>query len=208
MHPHPTPRAPIRPASPWAAMRLLHCLATAAVLLAALSAGRAWAQEVQAAEYRIKAAFLCKFGNYVEWPPAAFAGTDSPLSIGVLGPQAVADEVAAAARGQSANGRPVAVRRLAPGEPLDGLHVLFIARANGTRQADALAAVKDKPVLTVTETETEAQAEGGSGAVVNFLIVDDKVKFDVSLPAAERSNLKVSARLLGVARQVAGRPAP
>lgn len=200
MRPNITPRAINLPAATWAAMRLLHWLAAAAVLLAALSVGRAWAQEGQAAEYRIKAAFLCKFGNYVEWPPAAFAGADSPFSIGVLGPQAVADEVTAAARGQLSNGRPIAVRRLAPGDPLDGLHVLFIARASGSRQAEALAAVKDKPVLTVTETDS------ASVAVVNFLIVDEKVKFDISLPAAERSNLKVSARLLGVAREVAGRP--
>jgi len=182
---------------------LLHWLAAAAVLLAAVHAERAWAQDFSSAEYRIKAAYLCRFGNYVEWPPAAFASADSPFTIGVIGPQAVADEVTVAARGQMASGRPIAVRRLAPGDPVEGLHLLFVARATGARQANALAAVKERPVLTVTEAEAEGDA---AGAVVNFVIVDDKVKFDVSLPAAERGGLKVSARLLGVARQVAGRP--
>jgi len=180
-------------------MKRLHWLAAAAVLLAAMSAERAWAQEFSSAEYRIKAAYLCRFGNYVDWPPAAFASEDSPFTIGVLGPQAVADEITVAARGQMASGRPIAVRRLAPGDPVEGLHLLFVARAAGL--ANVLAAVKERPVLTVTEAEGDA-----AGAVVNFVIVDDKVKFDVSLPAAERSGLKVSARLLGVARQVAGRP--
>lgn len=175
----------------------------AMALLAGLAVPRAWAQDPQAAEYRIKAAFLCKFGNYIEWPPAAFAGPLAPFGIGVWAPQAVADEVAAAAAGQLIGGRPIAVRRVGPGDSLDGLHILFVARGPASRLAAALAAVKDRPILTVTESEPGAEP----GSIVNFVVVDDKVKFDVSLPAAERSSLKVSARLLGVARQVAGRSA-
>jgi hypothetical protein len=95
------------------------------------------------------------------------------------------------------------VRRVGPGDSLDGLHILFVARGPASRLATALAAVKDRPILTVTESEPGAEP----GSIVNFVVVDDKVKFDVSLPAAERSSLKVSARLLGVARQVAGRSA-
>ncbi|HJV68669.1 YfiR family protein [Ideonella sp.] len=187
-------RAPARwPA--WPGWYLLAALA----LLASLAAEQAWAQDTQA-EYRIKAAFVCKFGNYIEWPPAAFASPEAPFSIGVWAPAAVADEVAAAAGGLLVHGRPISVRRVGPGDSLEGLHILFVARGPAARLAAALAAVKDRPILTVTESDMPAEA----GAVVNFVIVDDKVKFDVSLAAAERSSLKVSARLLGVARQVAG----
>jgi hypothetical protein len=63
----------------------------AVAVLAGLATPRAWAQDSQAAEYRIKAAFVCKFGNYIEWPPVAFAGPLAPFGIGVWAPASVAD---------------------------------------------------------------------------------------------------------------------
>lgn len=174
---------------------------TAALLLAAGACGaRVVAQGVDRAEYRIKAAFLCKFGHYVEWPAQAAGAAPPQFGIGVLATDTVADEVSAAAQGQTVGGRPIAVRRLERDDPLDGLDVLFVARSHAARQAEALAALKARPVLTVTE------AEPGAGAVIHFVVVDDKVRFDVSLAAAERAGLKVSARLLGVARSVTGGP--
>lgn len=159
------------------------------------------AAESEAAEYQIKAAFLCKFGNFVEWPAEAGASTQ-PFTIGVLGSTVVVEAIEAAARGQSVNGRPIAVRPLQRGDPVDGLGIVFVARSHSARQAEVLSSIRDRPILTVTELST-GQATPG---MINFVVVDDKVKFDVALPAASRNNLKISARLLGVARLVAGGP--
>jgi len=184
----------------WHAWR--RALVLAVLMAAAVAAQRGWASEAQEAEYRIKAAFLCKFGNYVEWPDTPASGVRTPFEFGVMASAEVADEVAAAARGQSANGRPIVVRRLERGDSLEGLSMVFIARSHAARQAEVLAALKDRPVLTVTESDMGV----GGGGMVNFVVVDDKVKFDISLGAAERSRLRISARLLGVARNVVGRP--
>jgi hypothetical protein len=188
------------PGAPLAAARRRALLRGAAGLLLAGGAlrRRAAAQDLPSAEYRIKAAFLCKFGNYVEWPQAA----GEAFGLGMLATPALVDEVGAAAHGQTVGGRPIAVRRLERAGPLDGLHLLFVARSHATRQAEALAAAKGRPLLTVTESDAGAAA----GAIINFVVVDDKVKFDISLAAAERAGLKVSARLLGVARSVTGGP--
>jgi hypothetical protein len=181
---------------------LVRWIAAAALVLAAAQGQRTWAQDIQT-EYSIKAAFLCKFGNYVEWPAgSASSGTPPVFRIGVLASTEFVDEVISAARGQTVNGQPIDVRRIERGDAVDGLSILFIARTHAGRAAEALNAVKDRPVLTVTESDQGLAA----GAMVNFVIVDNKVRFDVSLGAAERSKLKISARLLGVARQVAGRP--
>ena len=93
-------------------------------------------------------------------------------------------------------------RRLERGDSVDGLNILFVARTHAERTAEALRAVRDRPVLTVTESDQGL----ANSAMVNFVIIDNKVRFDVSLVAAERGKLKISARLLGVARQVEGRP--
>ena len=155
-----------------------------------------------AGEYQVKAAYLSKFGNYVEWPGGLPApGGEQKFEIGVVASEAVADELAEAAKGQLVAGRPIAVRRLAPGETLTGPGVVFVARTHSARAAETLAAVKGRPVLTVTESEAAA----ASGSMINFVVVDDKVRFDIELGAVERSPLRLSARLLGVARAVKGK---
>lgn len=157
--------------------------------------------EVETTEYAIKAAFLCKFGNYVEWPAQAAPAPETAFGIGVVASDAVVDELTRAARGQTVNGRPIAVRRLGGGDPVNGLDIVFVARSHAARLAETLTAARGQPILTVTESDRGIPA----GSIVNFVVVADKVKFDIALEQAEQSNLKISARLLGVARTVSGR---
>jgi hypothetical protein len=151
-------------------------------------------------ESAVKAAFVCKFAAYVEWPPLAFAQPGSPIVIGVLASAPMADEVAHAASGQAIEGRPLAVRRLAPGESLAGLHVLYVARTHAARLPELLAAARTRPILTVTESDG-----GEAMGMINFVVVDNKVRFDITPHLAEASELRVSARMLGVARRVVQR---
>jgi len=154
--------------------------------------------DAQADEYRVKAAFLYKFGSYIEWPSGSFARADSPVAIGVMGADALADELVQIVAGRNVNGRPVRVRKLRPGDPIAGLHVLFVGRADSGRLAEILAAAKGRALLTVTESEEALEL----GSMINFVVVEDKVRFDIAPPPSESSNLKISARLLGVARKV------
>lgn len=147
-------------------------------------------------EYRVKAAFVYKFGDYVQWPADAFARADSPVVFGVLGSDALADELARLSAGRTLGGRDVVVRKLVAGEAWAGLHVVFVGGEDATRVAAALAAGAGRPVLTVTE------ARSGAAGMINFVVVADKVRFDVALPPAEAARLKISSRLLAVARRV------
>jgi hypothetical protein len=159
-----------------------------ALLLALQGLPAPRAQPVSATEYQVKAAYLLKFGSYVEWPPQAFEQRDSPFVIGVLAADAVAEEVERAAVAAVVEGRPVQVRRLDHSD----------AGSRGGQLADTLALARGRPLLTVTESE-QALAAGG---MINFVIVENKVRFDIALAPAEASQLKISARLLSVARRV------
>jgi len=176
----------------------------AVILRMALFAALLWPvwafaqSDTRAAEVQIKAAFLYKFGEFVQWPPAAFARPDAPFSIGVLGADDVAAALEHAVAGRTVQGRPVTVRRMRRGESLAGLHVLFIGQAESSRLAETLAAARGEAVLTVTESENALS----SGSIINFVAEDQKVRFDVALPPAERGRLKISSRLLAVARKV------
>src|SRR5256885_6027876 len=70
--------------------------------------------DAQVDEYRVKAAFLYKFGSYIEWPSGSFAGADSPVTVGVMGAEALGEELAQIVAGRHVNGRPVRVRKLRP----------------------------------------------------------------------------------------------
>jgi len=175
-----------------------NCLA---FLLGTLVIGACQAQSAaESLEYRIKAAFVCKFANYVEWPAPAFAKADGPIVIGVIAADAVADELARTAAGVSAGGRLLVVRQLRRGDSIAGVQIIYIAGSDESLLAEALAETKGQPVLIVTESN-----HASPGTMINFVVVEDKVRFDIAPQVAELSGLKISARLLGVARNLIGR---
>jgi hypothetical protein len=149
-------------------------------------------------ELKVKAAFLYKFIGYIDWPAASFARPDTPVTIAVVGADALAAELAQAVAGRTANDRPVTVRRLKPGDSLDGIHVLFVGRAESPRLAQLAQAAQARSILTVTESDGAL----AQGSIINFVVAERRVRFEIALDSAEKSRLKLSSRLLAVAQQV------
>lgn len=167
-------------------------------LLLGLIAPAALAQnDVQATEARIKAVFLFKFADYVEWPKTAFAAAATPFTIGVVESEPVAAELAKVVEGRAVQGRPVVVRRLRSGDPVDGVQLVFVGRGGRSDLRQTLAQLRGRPVLRVTESEGALQA----GSMINFVLVDGKVRFDI-VPPDDAGGLRISSRLLAVARDV------
>lgn len=174
------------------------CLALCSMYSVSLAQSSAAGNDAAAIEDRVKAASLYKFLNYVEWPSASFAKSDSPYVIGVVNADDIADELSKFAAGRILNSRSVAVKRLRTGDPLNGIHVLFIGDNEKARQPQWLKQTQLQPVLTVTETEGAL----AQGSMINFRIVDDRVRFEVALEPAEKSGLKLNSRMLAVAISV------
>ncbi|WP_426177905.1 YfiR family protein [Massilia sp. TWR1-2-2] len=149
-------------------------------------------------ERNVKAAFLYKFLGYVDYPQAAAPAAGEPLVIAVLFADEVAEKLARISAGRSMHGRAVAVRKVRAGESPGRVHMLFIGDGDAGEVEKALAAVRQAPVLTVTETARNLRHD----SVIKFRVVDERVRFEVSLDAAEKSNLKLSSRLLAVAYKV------
>jgi hypothetical protein len=176
----------------------LRALAGLAVALAAAAPPGAAAAPVQAPEEAIKAAYVFNFGSYVDWPASAFATPESELVVAVVAAEEVAVELETAAAGRTVAGRPVRVLRLREDDEVPAAHVLFVGRAAARALPGLLESLGDRPTLAVTETEGAL----GSGSAINFVVEGDRVRFDIAPAAAERRGLKVSARLLSVARRV------
>jgi hypothetical protein len=150
----------------------------------------------QVLEQKVKAAYLFKFGGYVEWPENAFPSKESPLVIGVAGADVLAEELLQVIAGRTMNGRQVSIRRVASGESLSNLHVLFVGRSEVGRLNELSA--QARPVLTVTDMEKGL----AQGSVINFVVVDQRVRFEVALDAAKRNGLRIGSPLLSVATHV------
>ena len=176
-------------------LRLALALAIGAMLLAC--PWLAQAERADATEASVKAAFLYKFAGYVEWPPEALA-PGAPFTIAVVGSDAVAEELAQIVPGRSVAGHPVTVKRLAEGELPRHVQVLFVGGPDPGRHAAAIAAAQKGGALVVSESDRGLAA----GAAINFVSANERIGFEVSLDSAQRSGLRISSRMLAVARRV------
>lgn len=176
-------------------------LLTGLALLVASAAGEAPAQaESLVTRQQVEAAYLYKFGGYITWPDTAFTAADSPLVIGVAGADELADELTGVVAGRTIANRPVMVRRLHADDPLGGIQILFIGAAQAAQMAGLFESARRKPILVVTEGKDGLDF----GGCISFVVVDDHVRFDVSLQAVQQNGLKLSALLLSVAHQISG----
>jgi hypothetical protein len=172
-------------------------VALIAFLLVASTAAPADASGL-AREYELKAAFLCNFTAFVEWPENAVPDADGAFVIGVLGDDpfgVVLDEIAAV---KTAHGMPTIVRRFASLDDYTPCHVLFVAASERQHLHTIIERLGDSPTLLVGDTEGFAQA----GGMVNLVIEKKKVRFEINPAAAARAGLKISSKLLRLAKIV------
>lgn len=144
----------------------------------------------------IKAAFLFSFTKFIEWP--ARAGDDAVLKVGVLGRDSFAATLEQTVRGKTVNGKPLVVKRLTKPQEAAGCHVVFIGGGDRTRFRPILDALPVAGVLTVGEAEQFAVR----GGVINFVKDANRVRFEINVDAAGRAGLRISSRLLQLARVV------
>ncbi len=165
-------------------------LLAAAALLPALALG-------QAQEHEVKAAFLYKFPAFVEWPSRP--GPSVPFVIAFAGGAEIAAELRTLTRGRNHEGRPIQVRDL-EAQGVAGAHMVFVGRDAAARLPAVARAVAGMPVLLVSESPGALE----QGSMINFLLTDGRVRFDVAADAAAAARLQVNARLLAVAHSVRG----
>jgi hypothetical protein len=165
----------------------------ACFFIAGLSAPPAQAQSLS--EYQVKAAFIYNFAKFIDWPGTTPQGD---FVIGILGDDPFRGALQATVKDRSIDGRPVVVRQVSSAEAARNFQILFVSPSERERLPGILDSLKGSAVLTVGETEGFAS----SGVVINFIVEDSRVRFEVNVDAAERANLRISSKLLSLARIV------
>ena len=153
-------------------------------------------QEAVTNEDRLKAAFVYRFPQFVEWPSESLAGQQT-LDICVAAPNPFGDTLQQLVAGESLGGRRLNVRHLSPREDVSACRVLYLP---GDRAAEGIKRVADQPVLTVGDSQRFLD-EGG---IIRLTVTDRRVRFEVNAVAAERARLRLSSQLLRLALSVRG----
>jgi hypothetical protein len=146
-------------------------------------------------EYQIKAAFLFNFAKFVEWPPGAFPETNSPIVVGVLGNNVFGDELEKTIRDKTINNHPFQFLEVTSAAEATHCHILFISPSEKDNLRKIVDNLHNASVLTVSETDGFIPA----GGMINFLIVNSKIRFQINDKAARNARLRISSKLLSLA---------
>jgi hypothetical protein len=151
-----------------------------------------------AREDQVKAAYVYNFAKFVEWPARDFATATAPIRICVMNDHSFETELNQIVNGKTIAGRPVSIVGAQDADQCRRCQVLFVNSSQERQVRPIIQALRDSSVLTVGET-TGFLDEGG---IINFVTQDDRVQFAVNHRAADRAGLRISSRLLSVARLV------
>jgi hypothetical protein len=165
-----------------------------------MSAGRSISAEQAPTEYQVKAAYVFNFFKFVEWPGDPTNAAQAPWVIGVVGDNPIGQELPRLVAGKSVEGRALQVKIFQPTEDLRGCNILFISASESKRLPLILADLHGASVLTVADMKHFLD----SGGMIQFVIEDGSVRLAIDVGATSRARLKVSSKLLALARTVTG----
>jgi hypothetical protein len=186
-------------------VRRLPLLLATTVLIALPAAAARWAVAQSAdesgvsREYTIKAAYLYNFARYVQWRTDSFRSDQDPFVIGVLGTDSLGEDLDRIAQAKKVEARKIVVYRFPSPDKYRPCHILFVPRTvEAGQQIETIGRLRSSPVLLIGETPGFAER----GGTINFFIEQNRVRFEINQQAARRAGLKISAKLLNLAKLV------
>jgi hypothetical protein len=157
-------------------------------------------------EAKVKSAFLYNFTKFVTWPPGSFSDSHQPLTICTLGPDRLKGTLEDTLNGKTVDGRRLTARQVSSDGDVKGCQVVFVAEQTSGTRAAFLREARMPNLLTVTEMEeTGAVAAGAAisrGAIITFVLDENRMRFVINNGAAEKAGLSISSKLLNLALEV------
>ena len=170
-----------------------------ALLTAATLNLPALAQSPKPSQSDVQAVYLYNFAKFVRWPAVT---PPSPIDICIAGQKIYVDTLAKTVAGEQIDTRPLTVRAVERPEDEAGCSILFIGVSVKDRLDALLAATAGKPIVTVSDIPGFLDR----GGMIQFLLIDNRVRFSVNLDPVNRSQITLSSELLKVAVKVNGKP--
>jgi len=179
-------------------IRRASIFSSVALWLFLIASPEALPQNEEGAEYPVKLAFLYNFTKFVEWPPGSYPAPGSPFLICIVGHDPFSQILEGELRTRNVEDHPLDVRTLKPNDKLSVCQIVFVPAPEKQQEDRIVSGLKGIGTLTVGESEGFAVL----GGIINFTVDANKVHFEVNRLAAQRAGLKLSSRLLSIAKLV------
>ncbi|MBN2588401.1 MAG: YfiR family protein [Sedimentisphaerales bacterium] len=176
------------------------------VLILVVLCNCVFAETEQEQEYKVKAAFIYNFIKFIEWPPTKLTD-EKTISVGIIGSNSFGKSFEPI-ENKKIGEKTIAIEMFnsidqfkLTGKQIDNIrkcHVLFICGSEKKQFKEIINIIKDHNVLTVGDTKGFLE----SGGIINFLIEDQKVSFEINNYIAKQSKLNVRSQLLRLAKKV------
>lgn len=160
------------------------------------------AQSEENAQYPIKLAFLYQFAQFVQWPSEAFPQDHTPFVVCVVGEDPFDPDHEQDLRSRTIDKHPVVIKGVKRGANLRACHMVFVTAPESRQVARIVNSLKGSSVLTIGETKGFAER----GGIINFTIEENKLHFEINLDATKRTPLRISSKVLALARIVRDPP--
>lgn len=178
-------------------------------------AAQAREQSAQSREYQVKVAFLYNFIKFVDWPKEKIGDSNEPIIIGVIG-ESPFGKAFEPIKNKKVKGKRIVIKQFRSFEELKKssgkdkaelarkiealrkCHLLFICSSEKKNLKEIINSVRDHNVLTVGDMEGFLE----SGGIINFLMEEKKVRFEINVAAAGQAGLKIRSKLLRLAKRV------
>lgn len=147
-------------------------------------------------EYEVKAAFIYNFAKFTEWPANSSRANDGELTVCIAANQTISHALESL-EGKQVKGRSIKVRKIQKEEEAEACQIIFVATGEERNKSKIIAAATDHPILTISEHE--GQATQGDKGVINFISVNNKIRFEIDQKAARRRGLAFSSHVLKLA---------
>lgn len=153
---------------------------------------------------QIAAAFVFNFAKFTEWPQQVFADSATPLNVCFLGGDDVRISFQEISAGKAVNGRPILVRNVKSAGEVFDCRVVYMDSANSALFPGVMKNARQRCGLVIG-TSDDFLARGG---IIKLLVENNRMKFDVNVGAAGRAKIRLSSKLLALARSVVDLPDP
>jgi hypothetical protein len=138
--------------------------------------------------------FIYNFSRLIEWPVNYRTG---PFVIGVLGSVEITSELELYTKGKKVGTQDINIIRYKSIKEITGCHILFVPFDKTKQMPEILGMLGDKSTLIITEKDGALE----TGSAINFIIVEDKLKFEVKADNAVKLGIKFSSKLMEMSAQ-------
>lgn len=163
----------------------------------AISVAHSNAQDTKRGEYEVKAAFIYNFLKFIEWPDKVFTDNPFTMNLCIVGENPFGNAINSY-QGDKVSNRTIAIKKSESLQDIRNCHVVFISRSEKDRIQQIMKALRGSNILSIGDTDTFEK----QGVIINFSIVENKVRFNINVNAARQSGLRISSKLLKLSRAV------